>query len=59
MHFPFVIWEPAQDTSLRLVIKAQLGVPVGTQWLTNPTGSHEVAGSIPTLAQRVNDLALP
>ena len=28
------------------------------QWLTNPTRNHEVAGSIPGLAQ-VKDLALP
>jgi len=27
------------------------GVPVVAQWLTNLTGNHEVAGSIPVLAQ--------
>ena len=29
------------------------------QWLTNPTGNHEVVGSVPGLAQGVNDPALP
>ena len=38
---------------------ALLGVPVVAQWITNPTRNHEVAGSIPALAQWVNNLALP
>ena len=29
------------------------------QWLTNPTRNHKVVGSVPALAQWVNDLALP
>ena len=35
------------------------GVPVVAQRLTNPTSNHEVAGSIPGLAQWVGDLVLP
>jgi len=35
------------------------GVPVMAQWLANWTRNHEVVGSIPALAQWVNDLALP
>ena len=38
--------------------KKRLGVPVMAQWLTNPTKNPEVAGSVPALAQWVNDLAL-
>ena len=29
------------------------------QWLMNPTGNHGVAGSVPGLAQWVEDLVLP
>ena len=39
--------------------KRQRGIPVMAQWLTNPTGNHEVAGFVPALAQWVDDLALP
>ena len=35
-----------------------IGVPLMAQWLSNPTGNLEVVGSIPGLAQWVEDPVL-
>ena len=42
-----------------VVNRGRLGVPVVAQWLASPTRNHEVVGSVPALAQWVNDLVLP
>ena len=42
----------------KVLRKTPRGVPVVTQWLTNPTRNDEVAGSVPALAQWVNDPAV-
>ena len=39
--------------------KMKFGVPVVAQWLTNLTRNHEVASSMPALAQWVKHPALP
>ena len=38
--------------------KAYSGGPIVAQWLTNLTRNHEVVGSVPALAQWVNNPAL-
>ena len=40
------------------VLRFNVGVPVVAQWLTNPTRNHEDVGSVPALAQWVNDQVL-
>ena len=39
-------------------MKKNIGVPIVTQWLVNPTRNHGVVGAIPGLAQWVEDPVL-
>ena len=60
----FVIREMRIKTTPTKIAKiknkqTKTGVPLIAQWLTNPTRSHEVVGSIPDLGQWVRDPAFP
>ena len=47
------------ELMVHIIVGRHRGVPIVAQWLTNPTGNHEVVGSVPALAQWVKDPVLP
>ena len=60
------LWDTAKAVvkgklkAIQVFLKRKIsGVPVVAQWLMNPTRNHEVMGSIPGLAQWVEDPVLP
>ena len=53
MYYPENLYQEISGvhTKVHWVKNPTAGVPVVAQWLTNPTRNHEVAGSVPAVAQ--------